>query len=179
MKKLARLAALLLTLTLALGLFTACGGQQEDDEGEVDTRNIATAGGSISWPEGFALNERFSAGESGGTLYISVNGIQNRASGYFNIAGSSLTVVGQATTESENRKEFRVTLWKETTGAREYVDTLYLKADGSCYTGSFTGLDAGARYKVGLAYDGGSYYLSGGVTVSGLVDEAAQAQKEA
>ena len=174
MKHLNKLLALGLALLLACSLFAGCT-KEDDSEGETDTRNWAEAGGSISWPEGFDTSERLTTTEKDGTLYASFNGVQSRTSGYFRPAGDTITVTGQATTESEKRKTWRVTLWKETTGAREYVDggTLYLTADGSCYTGTFSGLDAGSRYKIGIAYDGGSYYLSGGVTVSGLQTEAA------
>ena len=175
MKNWKRLAALALVLTLVLSLFTGCFGSGEEDEGEIDDRNIATAGGSIAWPDGFDTSARRNSMQVGDTFYFAFNRTQNSTASYFTPAGDTLTVTGQATTESENRKEYRVTLWRETTGAREYVDTLYLTADGSCYQGSFTGLDTGSRYKIGVAYDGGSYYLSGGVTVTGLADGSAAA----
>ncbi len=175
MKHLKKIIALGLVLVLACGVF--CGCTKEDgSEGETDARNWAQAGGSISWPEGFDTTERLTTLEQDGTLYVSFNGVQSRTSGYFSPAGDTITITGQATTESQNRKTWRVTLWKETTGAREYVPggTLYLTADGSCYTGTFSGLEAGTRYKIGIAYDGGSYYLSGGVTLSGLQAAAPQ-----
>ena len=51
---------------------------------------------------------------------------------------------------------------------RESQGILKADADGEYRTGTFTGLEAGARYKIGLAYDGGSHYMSGGLTIAGL-----------
>lgn len=170
-----RLLAVAMTLLLAVCLFAGCG--EDMDEGEVDNRNVAVAGGSISWPEGFDSTPRFNELQKDGTLYASFNNVQSPTSSYFTPAGDTLTIVGRATTESENRKTWRVMLWQEVSGAREYVDgcTLYLTADGSCYTGTFTGLDTGRRYKISLGYDGGRYNMSGGVTVSGIATGEAAA----
>lgn len=170
MKKTKRLLALALALVLVAGAFTACGGQGDGDEGEVEDKNIAAPGGSITWPEGMDATVRFGTQIEGDTLYAVFNGIQARTSAYFTPAGSSITLTSKATTESEKRTEYRVILWKESYGAREYVTdgTMYFTANGDCYTGTFTGLEPGNRYKLGLAYDGGSYYISGGLTVSGL-----------
>lgn len=171
MKKLRRLAALMLVLVLAVSLFSGCSLIEQETEAEPEQRNDAVPGGSISWPEGFDTSERFTQTQAGGVLYTSFNGIQDRTSDYFTPASDTVTIVGQATTESEKRKTFRVTLWKEGTESREYVagGTLYLQADGSCYTGTFSNLDPASRYKIGLAYDGGnSFYMTGGVTVSGI-----------
>ncbi len=169
MNKTKRLLALAMTLLLAVCLFAGCG--EEMDEGEVDNRNVAAAGGSISWPEGFDSTARFSELQKDGTLYVAFNNVQSPNSGYFTPASDTITIVGRATTESENRTTWRVMLWQEVSGAREYVKggTLYLTADGSCYTGTISGLDTGRRYKIGLGYDGGRYNMSGGVTVSGIV----------
>jgi len=169
MNKTTRLLALAMTLLLAVCFFAGCS--EEMDEGEVDHRNVAVAGGSLSWPEGFDSTPRFNELQQDGTLYVAFNNVQSPASSYFTPAGDTLTIVGRATTESENRRTWRVMLWQEVAGAREYVEgcTLYLTADGSCYTGTFTGLDTGRRYKIGLGYDGGRYNMSGGVAVSGIV----------
>lgn len=170
MKKGKRLLALALALAFAALALTACGKKDEGDEGEVENKNIAAQGGSIEWPEGMDTTVRFNTQIEGDTLYAVFNGIQNRTTAYFTPAASSVTITSKATTESEKRVEYRVTLWKESYGAREYVTdgTMYFTADGSCYTGTFSGLEPGNRYKLGIAYDGGSYYISGGLTVGGL-----------
>ena len=181
MKHLKRLLALALVAMLALSLFTACGGS-DDEEPELDEGNRAVAGGSIDWPEGLDTTQRFATQIAGDTLYAVFNGIQTRTTNYFVPAGDTITLTGYSTTESEKRKEYRVTLWKESYTGREYVTdgTMYFTADGSCYTGTFTGLVAGERYKVGLAYDGVSFYMSGGLSIGGLAqaddldDSAAQ-----
>lgn len=169
MKKAKRLLALALVLGLALFAFVGCGGG-DDDEGEAERTNVAQPGGSITWPEGLDTTARFATQIEGDTLYAVFNGIQTRTTAYFTPAGSSITLTSQATTESETRTEYRVILWRESYGAREYVadGTMYFTADGTCRTISFDGLEAGNRYKVGLAYDGGSRYMSGGLTIGGL-----------
>ena len=170
MKKAKRLLALALALVFAAAVFTACGNKDDGDEGEVENKNVAAPGGDIAWPEGMDTAARFATQVGGDTLYAVFNGVQNRTTAYFTPAGSSITITSKATTESEKRTEYRVTLWKESYGAREYVTggTMYFTADGSCYTGTFSGLEPGNRYKLGIAYDGGSYYISGGLTVGGL-----------
>lgn len=169
MKRKNRFLALALALALALSLLPGCGGSEE--EPETTTKNEAQLGGSITWPEeGLDTSATLASTIVGDTLYMVFNGVQARTSGYFTPAGDTITITSSATTTSETRFAYRVTLWKETYGGREYVDggTMYFTADGECRTGTFTGLEAGTRYKIGLAYDGGSHYMSGGVTIAGL-----------
>ena len=164
-----RLWALALALMLALSLLVGCGSSEE--EPEVTNKNEAQPGGSITWPEeGLDTSATLATTIVGDTLYMVFNGVQARTSGYFVPAGDTIIITSSATTTSEARFSYRVTLWKETYGGREYVDggTMYFTADGEYRTGTFTGLEAGARYKIGLAYDGGSHYLSGGLTIAGL-----------
>ena len=47
--------------------------------------------------------------------------------------------------------------------------------DGKLYTGSFSGLDPNAKYKVTISYDSGYYTISGGMSISGLVEADAAA----
>ena len=53
--------------------------------------------------------------------------------------------------------------------------TLVFTADGKLYTGSFSGLDPNAKYKVTISYDSGYYTISGGMSISGLVEADAAA----
>ena len=170
MKATHRLIALGLALVLAAGLFAGCSDSEEEEPAVTNT-NDAAPGGSITWPEeGLDTSATLASAIVGDTLYMVFNGVQARTSGYFTPAGDTITVTSSATTTSETRFSYRVTLWKETYGGREYVDggTMYFTADGEYRTGTFTGLEAGARYKIGLAYDGGSHYMSGGLTISPL-----------
>lgn len=168
MKRLKSLLALALALVLCLALFTGCN-KTEDEEPE-EEKNIAVNGGSLTYPEGMDTSVKFSSQEENGVLYLSYNRTQTRTSGYFVPEGTSITITTTGVTESETRKEYRITLWQETTTGREYVTdgTLYVTADNTIYSGSFSGLTPGARYKIGVAYDGGSAYMSGGVSISGL-----------
>ena len=169
MKQTKRLWALALALVLAVGTLAGCGSS--DEEPAVSNRNEAAVGGSIAWPaEGLDTAATFATHSEGDVLYAVFNGVQTRTTGYFTPAGDTITLVSSATTTSETRTSYRVTLWKESYAGREYVDggTMYFTADGQCRTGTFTGLEAGARYKVGIAYDGGSHYLSGGLTIGSL-----------
>ena len=50
------------------------------------------------------------------------------------------------------------------------TDTLVFTADGELYTGSFSGLDPDAKYKVTISYDSGYYTISGGMSIAGLVE---------
>lgn len=168
MNTLKRALCLVLVLALALCMFTACKKADEDEPEQ--EKNYASSGGSINWPEGMDTTTRFASQKEGDVLYISYNGIQNRTSGYFEPAGSSVNITTTGVTESANRKEYRLTLWLETGTGREYVtdSTVYVTADNTHYTASFDGLTPGARYKIGIAYDGGSNYMSGGISISGL-----------
>ena len=53
---------------------------------------------------------------------------------------------------------------------RENVNALVFTADGELYTGSFSGLDPDAKYKVTISYDSGYYTISGGMSIAGLVE---------
>lgn len=179
MKRLQKLTLLCAVLVLCLALFAGCGKTESEDE-PVEEKNWAQAGGALTYPEGMDTTARFSSLEQDGTLYLSFNGIQNRTSGFFTAQGDSISIVTTGVTESEKRKEYRITLWQETDQGRRYVTggTLYVTADNTLYSGSFSGLTAGARYKVGIAYDGGSAYMSGGVAIGGVGNAAPPEQDE-
>ena len=124
MKLKKHLAALALALVMALSL-TACSprdmlsnmiigvvdllglrpeGADEEDEAE---HFEATAGGSVTFPEGMDTNSRFPNEVHGDTLYIAFNGIMNRSSDYFVAASDSVTITAYATTESPSINESR------------------------------------------------------------------------
>ncbi len=183
-----RALALLLALTLCAGLLAGCKKEEVEQEAHTNVVTAQAGGGAVPFAEGFDTSQRFGSQVVGDTLCVAFNGIQNNRRykmPYFTAAGDTLTVTGTATAESERNKTYRVMLWKRVEGGMEYVGTegrpgtMELTADGSAYTGQFTGLEPGAQYKIGLSYDGrGKYFISGELSVQGLagveeVEEAA------
>ena len=131
MKRKTRLLTLALALALAAGLLAGCGGETE--EPVAGARNEAQPGGSITWPEeGLDTSATLASAIQGDTLYMVFNGIQARTSGYFTPAGDTITLTSSATTTSETRFEYRVSLLKETYAGRVYVEgaTMYFTAEG-------------------------------------------------
>lgn len=170
-----RLLALLLALTLCAALLAGCSKKEEEEPPEepVSREIQATPGGSgPEFSEEFDQTARFATETVGDTLGAVFNGIQNRSTPYFVPAGSSITINARATTESDKRFDYRVSLWQQTDyGTTIYVEgrTVAFTADGGWYTGSIDGLTPGARYKLTLSYyPGGSYYISGSLAVRGL-----------
>lgn len=192
MKLKKRLAALALALVMALSL-TACSprdmlsnmivgvvdllglrpeGADEEDEAE---HFEATAGGSVTFPEGMDTNSRFPNEVHGDTLYIAFNGIMNRSSDYFVAASDSVTITAYATTESPTINEFKTAIWElsDDQTKTSYVEgtTVYYKTGGDCYTATVSGLTPGKMYKIYVSYDSSSYQITGGLTVTGIGSE--------
>lgn len=172
-RHLSRLLALLLAIALCLGLLAGCSGDEDEVPEEEPSKEIqATQGGSgPEFSEGFDQTARFATEVNGDTLGVVFNGIQNRSTPYFTPEGSSITINARATTESESLFAYRVSLWEQTdygTTVYEEGRTLALTADGDWYTGTFTGLTPGARYKLTLAYDSSRFYVTGSMAVRGL-----------
>ncbi len=168
-----RLLALALALALCMGLLAGCGKQEDEEPAQEPSKEIqAVLGGSgPEFSEGFDQAARFATEVNGDTLGVMFNGIQNRSTPYFTPAGSSITIDARATTESESLFGYRVSLWRQTDfGTTVYTEgsTLALTADGQWYTGSFSGLVPGARYKLTLAYDSSKFYITGSMAVRGL-----------
>ena len=156
-----RLLALALALCLVFSL-SACGKGRDDEDPGLPH---AEAGGSdVPYADGFDTTAKF-------------NGIQKRDTGYFQPAGDTITLTAAATSDSEQLKSFKAALWKQGEGTAIYVEgaTLVFTADGKLYTGSFSGLDPNAKYKVTISYDSGYYTISGGMSISGLVEADAAA----
>ena len=169
-----RLLALALALCLVFSL-SACGQGSDDEDSALPH---AEAGGSdVPYADGFDTTAKFNTGMNGDTLCIAFNGIQKRDTGYFQPAGDTITLTAAATSDSEQLKSFKAALWKQGEGTAIYVEgaTLVFTADGKLYTGSFSGLDPNAKYKVTISYDSGYYTISGGMSISGLVEADAAA----
>lgn len=182
-------AALALVLTLSLtacspkdmlgnmilgvaDLFGLRSESSNDDEAE---ETVATPGGSISFPEGMDTQSRFPTMVSGDTLYIAFNGISNRSTDYFVAASDTVTLTAYATTESATILEFKAALWElsddQTKTSYLQGSTVYFPTGGECSTYTVSGLTPGKMYKVTVSYDSVSYYITGGMTVTGVGSE--------
>ena len=182
-------AALALVLTLSLtacspkdmlgnmilgvaDLFGLRSESSNDDEAE---ETVATPGGSISFPEGMDTQSRFPTMVSGDTLYIAFNGISNRSTDYFVAASDTVTLTAYATTESATILEFKAALWElsddQTKTSYLQGSTVYFPTGGECSTYTVSGLTPGKMYKVTVSYDSVKYYITGGMTVTGVGSE--------
>ncbi len=195
MKRTRTWIALALALCLALSL-SACSPKQamkdlvvkavtvlgfrEEGTGEDEeaTKVMATAGGDVTFPEGFdSTSAKLVTQAAGDTLYVAFNGIQNRSTEYFVPASDSITVTGYATTEStnENYQVFKVAVWQlsDDKTMTSYVQgsTIYYTTDGTCYNYTITGLTPGKQYKINISYDSSKFYVTGGLKIQGLGSE--------
>lgn len=156
-----------------------------DAEGEGEEEEVvhteATAGGSVTFPEGFDPTQgRIPTTLQDGTLYVGFNGIEYRSTAYFVAAGTSATVTAYANHDNPNQDtiQYKIALWQlsEDQTKTSYVDgtTVYFTAtaDGQqCYSYTMTGLTPGRRYKLAISYDSTWYYITGGITVSNVSDQ--------
>lgn len=153
-------------------LFGLRSESSNDDEAE---ETVATPGGSISFPEGMDAQSRFSTMVSGDTLYIAFNGISNRSTDYFVAASDTVTLTAYATTESATILEFKAALWElsddQTKTSYLQGSTVYFPTGGECSTYTVSGLTPGKMYKVTVSYDSVRYYITGGMTVTGVGSE--------
>ena len=153
-------------------LFGLRSESSNDDEAE---ETVATPGGSISFPEGMDTQSRFPTMVSGDTLYIAFNGIANRSTDYFVAASDTVTLTAYATTESATILEFKAALWElsddQTKTSYLQGSTVYFPTGGECSTYTVSGLTPGKMYKVTVSYDSVSYYITGGMTVTGVGSE--------
>ena len=153
-------------------LFGLRSESSNDDEAE---ETVATPGGSISFPEGMDSQSRFPTMVSGDTLYIAFNGISNRSTDYFVAASDTVTLTAYATTESATILEFKAALWElsddQTKTSYLQGSTDYFPTGGECSTYTVSGLTPGKMYKVTVSYDSVKYYITGGMTVTGVGSE--------
>ena len=187
-----RLAALAMAGIMALAL-TACSpkemlsnmilstatllGFRSADDGDEDEapEKVAESGGSVTFPEGMDTTGRFVNEVHGDTLYIAFNGVQNRSTDYFVAGSDSVTITGYATTDSATINEFKAAIWELSDDRTQtsYVQetTIYFPTGGECSTATVSGLTPGKMYKVYVSYDSSSYYITGGMTVTGIGSE--------
>ena len=147
-------------------------GRRNCHEQKTFPPSAGVGAGDVPYADGFDTTAKFNTGMNGDTLCIAFNGIQKRDTGYFQPAGDTITLTAAATSDSERLKTFKAALWKQGEGTAVYVEgaTLVFTADGELYTGSFSGLDPDAKYKVTISYDSGYYTISGGMSIAGLVE---------
>lgn len=158
-------------------------GFRSEDTGEEEevVRNTANQGGSIVFPDGFdPTNGRIPTLVQDGVMYVGFNGIQYKSTDYFVAADSTVTITAYASHTNPNMNEinYKAALWELSEDQRSTVyvpdTTVYFAAseDKSCYTATVSGLTAGRRYKISISYDTGLYYITGGMTVSPVSNEA-------
>ena len=164
-----RLLALGLALALCLSL-AACSSSSDTEEEEVTNTVQAQAGGSVTLPEGFTVPEeagRIATQASGDTLYGAFTLTNYNTTGYFTQNGS-VTVTVQASLWTDAYFD----LWKQGDGETQYVSTVHFVADDTAQSYTFSGLEAGASYRLSFGYsDVPRYKLSGKFSVTGITGE--------
>ena len=166
---------------MIVGAVTALGFIEEGSDEDEATEILAEAGGDVTFPEGMDPTEsRLVTRVEGDTLYVAFNSININRTGntdYFIAGSDSVTITAYATTESpnENYQSFKVALWElnDDQVKTSYVidSTVYYTADGTCYSYTLTGLTPGKQYKATISYDSASYYVTGGLKITGLGSE--------
>ena len=179
LKRLLALLALCLALALCLSL-AACSSSSGGDGEDVaeDDQIKAEAGGSVSLPEGFTVPEeagRIATQASGDTLYGAFTLTNYNTTGYF-VQNGSVTVTVQASlwTDGVDTQwtDGYFALWKQGSGETQYVGTVHFVADDTPQSYTFSGLEAGASYRLSFGYsDVPRYKLSGKFSVSGITGE--------
>lgn len=180
LKRLLALLALCLALALCLSL-AACSSSSGGDGEDVaeDDQIKAEAGGSVSLPEGFTVPEeagRIATQASGDTLYGAFTLTNYNTTGYF-VQNGSVTVTVQASlwTDGVDTQwtDAYFDLWKQGSGETQYVGTVHFVADDTPQSYTFSGLEAGASYRLSFGYsDVPRYKLSGKFSVSGITARA-------
>ena len=188
MKLAKRIATASLALVLALSL-TACSpkdmlgnmilgaadllGLRSEDTGDDEAEEtLATPGGSITFPEGMDTQSRFPNEVYGDTLYIAFNGISNRSTDYFVAAGDSVTTIRISIPPSCSSRplcgSFRTT---RPGRAMCRAPRSILRPAAIARPTRSAALTPGKMYKVTVSYDSGMYYVTGGMTVTGIGSE--------
>ena len=82
-------------------------------------------------PEGTDSTAQWANVVANGTLYGIYNGIWKRNTGYFQVAGDTLTITACGT--AEGPQEYKIALWRKVEGGAQYVNgsTGYFHTDGT------------------------------------------------
>ena len=185
-------AAMLLCVALA-----GCGGApHESGEGRFSQSETqdgtraapradavrAAAGGDIALPATLAapqtdstINTLLDAGVLSGA-FTTVNSCRTRDL----CTAGEITVRVRAELDAQtSRKDAKFALWKLADGRAEYLETVYFTCDGTVQSYTFTGLAAGARYRVVFSYtESGARRMSGAFNVEGVTAEIEEETQE-
>lgn len=173
MKIYKQLVALVLAMVMVVSL-AGCAGKTaapEEMEETVVKYIEGTQGGSVSLEgvEGLDEGAHVSTVVQDDVLYVSIKNIQNGNTRYFHPGSSSITVNANMVSDSGSSALYKLSLWMlNDENKAQYVEgcTLQMTADGTCYTGTLSGLDTSRLYKLTLGYATAYYYLSGSISVS-------------
>ena len=189
-------AAMLLCVALA-----GCGGApHESGEGRFSQSETqdgtraapradavrAAAGGDIALPATLAapqtdstINTLLDAGVLSGA-FTTVNSCRTRTVISPAVQRSEITVRVRAELDAQtSRKDAKFALWKLADGRAEYLETVYFTCDGTVQSYTFTGLAAGARYRVVFSYtESGARRMSGAFNVEGVTAEIEEETQE-
>ena len=126
----------------------------------------------------------------GGSGDVSILGGAGVLSGAFTTVNScrtrDLCTAGEITVRvraeldaQTSRKDAKFALWKLADGRAEYLETVYFTCDGTVQSYTFTGLAAGARYRVVFSYtESGARRMSGAFNVEGVTAEIEEETQE-
>lgn len=164
---------------MVVGMVRALGFTTADEEEDEATETMAVEGGSITYPEGFDTSGT-NALLQNGTLYLSLNDMQYYSTDFFTPAGDTVTVTSYGSTDASKTgyTSYKVALWElsEDGSTTSYVpgSTVYftVSSDETCYTYDIGGLTAGKKYKARISFDSTQARITGGMTISGLTDDA-------
>ena len=161
---------------------TACSGEAavEEEDTSIAQEDItqASAGGSITLPEGMAMpeeNNAFVTQLTGDTLAGAFKNASSnyKTTGYFTTNGSiTVTVSGELYTDGVDTQwtDATFSLWKQGDETTQYISTVHWVADGTTQTYTFEGLEPGVPYRVAFTYsDVPQYKLSATFNITGIV----------
>ena len=163
---------------MVIGMVQALGFTTADEEEDEATETMATEGGSITYPEGFDASGT-NALLQDGTLYLSFKDMQYYSTDFFTPAGDTVTVTSYGSIDATTSyTAYKVALWElsEDGTTTSYVagSTIYftITSDETCYTYDIGGLTPGKKYKARVSFDSTVARVTGGMTISGLTDDA-------
>lgn len=163
---------------MVIGMVQALGFTTADEEEDEATETMATEGGSITYPEGFDASGT-NALLQDGTLYLSFKDMQYYSTDFFTPAGDTVTVTSYGSIDATTSyTAYKVALWElsEDGTTTSYVagSTVYftISSDETCYTYDIGGLTPGKKYKARVSFDSTVARVTGGMTISGLTDDA-------
>ncbi len=163
---------------MVIGMVRALGFTTADEEEDEATETMATEGGSITYPEGFDASGT-NALLQDGTLYLSFKDMQYYSTDFFTPAGDTVTVTSYGSIDATTSyTAYKVALWElsEDGTTTSYVagSTIYftISSDETCYTYDIGGLTPGKKYKARVSFDSTVARVTGGMTISGLTDDA-------